>query len=180
MGKLVYALFVGIVGAALVHIAIIFLVPQLSKQDAWAYVVSTGEPYAFNPAVKETGPVKELHLTDPLFRMALCHFDLADGPVRLTASGDPAFWSISVLSANGTNLFSNNDRTSPGRLLDLLIANAADANALKKNLPTGLERSILVEADASQGFAILRAFQPDASWRDVVSAFLRNAQCAPI
>jgi uncharacterized membrane protein len=168
------------VGAGLVHVAIVFLLPRLSEQDAWSYVVSTGDAYQFNPATNGRGKVKEFHIADPLFKSALCRFDLNEGPVRLTASGDPSFWSVSVFSRSGLNLFSNNDRTTPARALDLLIANSADINALKKSMPAGLERSILVEANYGQGFAILRAFQPDASWRDVVSAFLRNAQCSPI
>lgn len=180
MAKLAYTLAIALVGAALVHVAIVFLVPYLSKRDAWAYVLSTGEAYKFNPAQSKGSASKTFHLADPLFRSALCRFDLDAGPVRLTASSDLAFWSVSVYSSDGLNLFSNNDRTSPEHALDLLLANPADAIQLKKNMPAGLERSILVEADAGEGFAILRAFVPDASWRDVVSAFLEKAECNPV
>ncbi len=177
MGKLLYALIIGAVGAVLVHIAIVFLLPQLSKQDAWAYAVSRGEAYKFNPGADKTNSGATFHLADPLFRTALCHFDLDEGPVRLFASGDQAFWSVAVFSRSGLDIFSNNDRTSPERVLDLLIANPADATALKKDMPPEYQRSILVESDTSQAFAILRAFEPDASWRNVVSAFLEGAQC---
>jgi uncharacterized membrane protein len=180
MGKLIYAILVGIVGAALVHVAIVFMVPHLSKRDAWAYVISTGDAYKFNSGPDKSEFSKMFRLADPMFRVALCHFDLDEGPVRLTASDDPAFWSVSVFSRSGFNLFSNNDRTSPSRVLDLVVANPADANTLKKNMPADLQRSILVEADAGQSFAILRAFEPDGSWRDVVSSFLANARCNPI
>lgn len=180
MGKLAYTLAVALVGAALVHIVVVFLVPHMSKRDAWAYVLTTGEAYKFNPANSKASANKTYNLADPLFRSALCRFDLDAGPVHLTASGELAFWSVSVYSSDGLNLFSNNDRTSPEHSLDLLLANTADAIQLKKNMPAGLEQSILVEAATGDGFAILRAFEPDASWRSVVSDFLGNAQCNPV
>jgi len=36
VARLLYAVVLGLVGAAIVHIAVLFLLPRLSERDAWS------------------------------------------------------------------------------------------------------------------------------------------------
>lgn len=179
MGKLLYALAAALVGAGLVHIVIVLAVPAFSDRDAWSGISGLGAPYEFTEIATGLPARTPIHLSDPLFRTATCHFDLSEGPVHVTAGGNVPFWSVSIFSGSGVNIFSNNDRTSPANDLDILVINPVDALEFRKNLPAGFERSITVEADIDAGFAVLRVFQPDESWRTIVAGFLQGAACNP-
>ena len=50
MLKLLYALLVGLFGAGIVHIAILFLVPDFSERDVWSRLAMVSDYYRVVPA----------------------------------------------------------------------------------------------------------------------------------
>ncbi len=178
--KALYILLFGLVGGALVHIAIVLAVPVLSENDAWSFIKENNKPYEFAEISRSDSGRALLRNSDPLFRVAACHFDLSEGPVHLQADGDVEFWSLSLFGRDGTIVFSFNDRNASERKLDIIVATKTDATALQKSEPSESEQSFLVSADIKAGYAILRVFQPDASWTGLAAKLLRNARCDPI
>jgi uncharacterized membrane protein len=178
MGRLAYALLVGIIGAGIVHIAVLLLIPHYAERTVWAQIGAEGTPYrihVLDPAKDGRGGFR-----DPLFQEAACRFDLADGPVHVTATGNVPFWSVSVHGRNGETLYSVNDRASTDGKLDLVVANAVQMVNLKKDLPEEAAQSILAEEDMGEGFVVIRAFAPDPSWGPSVRRFLSEAGCATL
>ncbi|PRD45791.1 DUF1254 domain-containing protein [Phyllobacterium phragmitis] len=175
MGRLIQALLLGLIGAGIVHIAVLLLVPVYSDRNAWSRISAYGGSYRFHVLETETDGRGGLH--DPLFQEAACRFDLLDGPVRVTAAGNVPFWSVSIYNRSGENLYSFNDRTSTDGKLDLVIANPIQMIDLKKDLPEAAAQSILVEEDIGEGFVVIRGFTPDQSWQSSVRNFLSDADC---
>ncbi|GGB08891.1 DUF1254 domain-containing protein [Brucella endophytica] len=173
MGRLVYALGLGLIGAGIVHIAVLLLVPVYSDRNAWSRITAQGEAYRFH--VLDAGKDGGFH--DPLFQLAACRFDLADGPVQVTATGNVPFWSVSVHGRNGETLYSVNDRASTDGKLDLVVANRLQMVNLKKDLPEEAAASILAEEEMSEGFVLIRAYTPDPTWVPSVRRFLSEAGC---
>jgi uncharacterized membrane protein len=68
---------------------------------------------------------------DPFAALALCRFDLARGPLRVRAAADgdrPT--SISVRLADGTIIYSANDKQTPNGKFNVLVVTQAQADAL--------------------------------------------------
>ena len=175
-------LLLGLFGAALVHIAILFLLPIYSERDVWTALATKGELYSTVPLVHAAnGAETGLPLVDdPLFEASVCRFDLSTGMSRIVADGRVPFWSMSVYDRDGLNVFSINDRSAQQRVLDVVIADPPQMLELRKGLPEALENSVLVLADVDEGLALVRVFVPDESWRGAVSAFLESMRCTPV
>lgn len=180
VAKLVYATLLGLLGAGIVHIAILLLLPAVSAQDAWSRLAAAGDLQTFVMLGEERGSLARLAAADPYFEAAACRFDLTAGGVHVEAAGRVPFWSISVYDRGGQNIYSFNDRTAVDGNLDLVLATPAQVIALRRSLPAALEQSIIVEIGAAQGIVVLRGFAPDESWRAGVADYLAGAQCAPL
>lgn len=176
MAKILRLLLLGLVGAAIVHIAILLLVPLYSSKNAWSHLEALGEPYRFHQLSEKSGLVSD---QDPLMEQAACRFDLTDGPVHITTKGTLPFWSLSVYAPNGDNLYSLNDNVSNDRQLDLIIADPIGIAALRADGLQNDGRSIIIEQDVSDAAIVLRSFVPDSSWQQQVKTFFTQASCVP-
>ena len=176
MTRALHLLLLGLLGAAIVHIAILMLLPILSEQDAWARLAARGEllqPVRLGSSEADS-PVP---LADPFFVGGACRFDLHHhGVLRVTAGSGAPFWSVSVYDRRGYNLHSFNDRTAGGRL-DLAVATTAQLAELRRELPEALSRSTFLEVDDPQGIVVVRAFRPDPTFEPVVAGFLDSMAC---
>ncbi|MBC2884727.1 hypothetical protein H7Q97_04830 [Ochrobactrum sp. CM-21-5] len=176
MGKILRLVLLGLVGAAIVHIAVLFLVPVYSDKNAWSRIESASDAYRFHRIDPQHGPVSD---NDPLVKQATCRFDLADGPVHITTKGDVPFWSLSVYAPNGDNLYSLNDSVSNERQLDLIVADPIGMASLRAGGLQSDGQSILIEQNIGEGAVVLRVFVPDATWQTQVKHFFDAAQCQP-
>jgi uncharacterized membrane protein len=180
MIRLAHALLLGLLGAGIVHIAVLFLVPQMSERDAWSRLALTSDLYRMTRIDPEAGGPAVAGSVDPLFRATACRFDLSEGVVRISAPGNVPFWSVSVYNRGGQNIYSFNDRTSATGLLDFAVLTPAQMIELRKELPEELQQAIFVEAPLDEGIVVIRTFVPDASWEEVVNRYLAGITCTLI
>lgn len=176
--KLLYPAILGLVGAGIVHVAILLLLPVISEKDAWSRLANTADPYTMVPVSGDAGDRRILRLTDPFFEAAACRFDLSDGMTRIHAAGHVPFWSISVYDRNGRNIYSFNDRAVVRSDLDLLVLTPLQMVELRKDLPPEFASSVFVEADIGEGIVVIRSFVPDPSWKPTISAYVKGATCS--
>jgi uncharacterized membrane protein len=175
--RFLYAILLGLVGAGIVHIAVLLLLPTLTERDAWSRLADAADLYVVTPADGSDGAQPVVEVPDPLFRAVACRFDLEDGPVRLKADGSVPFWSASIYGRSGDNLYNFNDRTATGGALDFVVVTPTQMIEMRKELPAELESSIFVEVDVDEGIVVLRSFVPDESWRSIVSTYLKSTAC---
>ena len=178
MGRLLHALVLGVVGAGIVHIVILLLVPSYSQRDAWA-ALSERSNYYFVTRLDPPGAEPLIGSIDPLFDAAACRFDLADGPVHVRGDGEVPYWSLSVYDRVGLNVFSVNDRSSSDSALDFVVATPSQMIDLRNDLPVSFDRSVFIEADVEDGIVVVRAFVPDESWEPTVTRYLQGVTCEP-
>ena len=180
-----------LLGGVALHLVILLALPGLTPGSAYrrlALKTPTGQVEILPRATPGTGP----SFSDPFAALALCRFDLAQGPLRLRAraDGDHPF-SVSVRLADGTILFSANDRQTPGGRFHILIVTQAQANAqdlLRDNAEpdeNAASKAGAVEEDelrlispAKTGFALFRALSLRESDYDAAAATLSSVECA--
>ncbi|RJG45905.1 MULTISPECIES: DUF1254 domain-containing protein [unclassified Mesorhizobium] len=179
MLRLIHAIILGLLGAGIVHIAVLMMIPDFSERDAWSRLAMAADLYTATPFAAETGPTSTVKSVDPLFEAAACRFDLTDGVVQVRAQGDMPFWSVSVYNRAGQNIYSFNDRTTTDRSLNFVVLTPAQMIEVRKDLPEGFEKSIFVEAPIDEGIVVVRSFVPDDSWKQVAASFLGSISCEP-
>ncbi|MDX8446094.1 DUF1254 domain-containing protein [Mesorhizobium captivum] len=177
MRSLLHALILGLLGAGIVHIVVLFLVPEFSERDAWSRLALASDLYKMTRLDAEAGVAPVVKSVDPMFYAAACRFDLADGLVRIRAPGDVPFWSASVYDRNGHNIYSFNDHNANGEKLDAVVLTPAQMIDVRRDLPEELQGAIFVEAPIEEGILVVRAFVPDDSWKPIVSRFLEQSAC---
>ncbi|MBN9074332.1 MAG: DUF1254 domain-containing protein [Rhizobiales bacterium] len=177
MHRLLYALAAGLLGAGIVHIAVLLMLPEFSERDAWSRLGPDSDIYAVHRI--DGGPAAEVlrGFEDPLFYVSACRFDLEDGFAHIKAPGGAPFWSASVYGRNGRNLYSFNDRTATNGALDFVVVTPAQMIDIRKELPPALVSSVFVEADIGQGIAVVRTFVPDRTWADKAAALHSGMTC---
>lgn len=179
MLRLAYTLLAGLVGAGIVHIAVLMMLPQFSEGDAWSRLSMQAGPFRIVQADSLVDASAIVAPGDPLFMAALCRFDLSQGMAHVRAIGRVPFWSVSVYDRGGQNVYSLNDRASQDGTLDLVVLQQAQMIEVRKFLPEDMEQSIFVETPVEEGIVALRAFVPDATWRPRIAAWLSGLSCDP-
>lgn len=176
--RLTYAALVGLAGATIIHIVILFLVPAYSERDAWSRLVEAGELFQLRHITGEIGDTAIVRGTNPFIRTLACRFEIDPGLARIQAAGDVPFWSVAIFDRKGQNIYSLNDRTSISNRLDLVIATPIRMVELRKDLPETYAESVFVELDANQGLAVIRIAVPDRSWDGLADKFASSATCS--
>jgi len=178
MRRLLYAVAVGLVGAGIVHIIVLLLLPDFSERDAWSRLESRGELYRMIRIDGTPAAAEVIHRSaDPLFYVAACRFDLEEGYAHITAPGRVPYWSVSVYDRSGQNIYSFNDRTATSGQLDFVVLTPPQMIDVRKELPEALVSSVFVEADIDQGIALVRVFVPDASWAPQMTRYIDGLIC---
>lgn len=170
---LAYPALLGLVGAAIVHIAMLLALPHFADRDAWSRLAAAGPTFGFVSLDAAVGRA------DPLVDAHACRFDLSDGAARVTAGAGVPFWSVSVYNRRGHNSYGFTDRTVATGKLDLVLVTPAQMIELRKAMPEALAGSVFVEIGDPVGIVVLRAFRPDDSWGPAVETFFRGARCQP-
>lgn len=179
MARIFYAILVGLVGAGIVHIAILLLLPQFPSEGGWNGLYGRSEPFAVTQIEREPGSPRAAAL-DPLFRAALCRFDMEDGALHLASDKRMPFWSMSIRNASGQSVYSFNDRAAADRSLDVVILSPARMVEMRKAVPAEFEHSIFIETPLDAGAVIVRTFVPDGSWDEEARRFFDGLSCEPV
>lgn len=177
MRRLLHAILIGLLGAGIVHIIVLLLVPEFTERNAWSRLAMASNLYRMTRLDAEAGGMPVVKSVDPLFYAAACRFDLSDGMVRVKAPGNVPFWSVSVYDRSGHNIYSFNDHSATGRVLDSIVLTPAQMIEIRKDLPEELQGAIFVEAPIGEGMFVIRSFVPDDSWKPTVSRFLEQSSC---
>jgi uncharacterized membrane protein len=184
-----------LLGGVALHLLILLALPGLAPGSAYrrlALRTPVGQVAILPRATPGTGP----SFSDPFAALALCRFDLSQGPLRLRAHADGGHpFSVSVRLADGTVLFSANDRQTPGGRFHILIVTQAQADALAdpQDFPgdnaeqdenaaskAGVsgEDELRLISPAKTGFALFRALSLRESDYDAAAATLSTVECA--
>ncbi|MEO1701446.1 MAG: hypothetical protein AAFR71_05275 [Pseudomonadota bacterium] len=182
MGRFLYALLIVSVGAVVAHLAVILLLPVTAPNTA-ARQLETALPLTLErpvdlSALQASGTL-DLHL-DPAFRTIGCQFDIGEAPFRLVGDGRVDFWSVSILDPLGVSIFSANDRIAPTPSIDLTVLSASQLRQFRQSPDPRLQNSIIVSSDDRTGYAIIRLFEPDESWKILVDDFVNATVCFPL
>lgn len=164
--------------AAIVHILVVLTIPQNVKHNAYDNASRFGPDRNFNLLPDVKPGAEPLPALDPAMKHAVCRFQLGDGPVLFSANVPVPFWSMGLFNAAGEAVYSLNNRTAGSDTLSMLVLTPEQLSILRENPPENLEDLIVIETEAIQGFALLRAFVPHPGEEKRIDAALQQAECS--
>lgn len=195
-GKLVLATATGLVLAGMTHIGAILLMPWLSEQDAYSRLSPTatadaavliaaprGDAFA-DPDARAARPTW-MPLHDPALAVGACAYDLADGPLRVSAPDGDLFQTLSLHARGAGAFYAVTDRAAVRGRLELVIATQAQLDALVAREEDGPESApedgfgdLRVVAPTPRGFVLARALAAFPSEAERAVALVEAVSCA--
>jgi uncharacterized membrane protein len=179
MRSLLYAIIIGLLGAAALHIVVILTIPVYSGLDAYARVLDLGADGEFKQ-LPENASENGLAVSGPFRKEAVCAFSFDDGPVLLTTEGKVPLWSATVYNSSSSEIFSMNDHASINGNLDIIAGTEAQIAELKKAASSNIANAILVSMPSGEGYVVVRAISPDKTMDAAAVDFLDAASCDPL
>ncbi|WP_306118141.1 MULTISPECIES: hypothetical protein [unclassified Roseitalea] len=180
MIRLIYAIVIGLVGASVVHLAIVFLLPRYSQNSAWNAIVAAttiNQPVEMNGEGDDPRLARLVSRFDPYFRQVVCRYDISEGGMRIHADVQAPLWTAAIYDSLALSYASGNDRLTAGQLLDFAIVDDRQLRFVRQNTPSVLTDSVIVPARDTQGFVIVRVFVPDRSWTQLAESFVQAISC---
>lgn len=179
MLRLLLAILTGLVGAALLHIFIILVLPLYTGTDIWSKTTSLDADFEFYLLPDKIAGA-DLYNDDPNVQLAICTFDIENGPLQIFAERPANLWTFSIFGKDGSEIYSMSRRSSIDGQVNILVLTPTQLLVLKSQEPDLVAKTVSVEMPDIEGFAVLRYITPSHSELSEARAFLTGAQCLPL
>jgi uncharacterized membrane protein len=171
----VFAILCGLVLAGIVHVVAVLAVPHFADHDA---VDVFGARGANGKAELITAQQDGLVDTDPATAIAVCGYDLSEGPVRVSAKTGTLPLSISLHRPGGGVIYALTDRAAIRGLIEFVILTAPQLEERIAQEDDGdSTRELRVVSGAEQGLIVIRALKRRPSDKQEAESLVSGAAC---
>lgn len=167
----------GVILGGVVHLVAVLALPRIATQDAYARL-SAMSPVNKVTALAQASPVNEpMPFMDPAFAMAVCRYDLGNGPIKLKVPVSQAYTSVSFYTRNDVAYYAINDRSAGRRVIELdLMTEAQHAELPEEEDVTAADR-LIIDSPTKAGLILLKALAPEPGLMPQAQAALAAASC---
>lgn len=167
----------GLLLGGIVHLASILLLPSMASRDAYARLVPVTQPNKAELLPQPTPEKAALPFMDPAFALAICRFDLAQGPLKLQMFVSPAYASASFYTRTGTAFYAINDRAAGRRIVELELMNADQRSRITEDEEVTAADRLIVESPTDTGLILLRTLALEPGAMPAMRGLLSAARC---
>jgi uncharacterized membrane protein len=161
----------------IVHLATVLILPSTATQDAYARLTPGAPVNVVTPVPAPTPQGAVLPFMDPAFATAVCRYDLAAGPLKLTAPASTAYISVTFYTRRGVAYYAINDRAAGRRVIELELMTAAQHNDMPEEEDATAADRLIVESPTQTGLIMLRALAPEPGLMPKARSALAGARC---
>jgi uncharacterized membrane protein len=177
MGALPFALGAALL-AVLVHILTILIMPAVAARTGAQLLLAR----AAGPGVQLVPPARPgdspTPFADPAMAIAVCAFDLGEGPHRIRAQTGDHFTSLVVVGASGDVLHGLTDKAAVRRSLDVLIGTEQQIRAAEaQDGEDRVSQEVRLRVSVQRGLVVMRSLAPRAADMPAAEEALKRAQC---
>lgn len=170
------ALFACLAGIA--HLGTILLIPRYAALDSASVFVTSGAEGRSDLISGATGQDVPIIDTDPLTAVGICGFDLADGPLRISARSGQTPLSISIHVRGGGVFYAVTDKAAQRGVIEFVVLNQAQLEErLARDDDGESQRELRVVAPARQGIVVARALVRQPSDQLMAEALVKSMAC---
>jgi uncharacterized membrane protein len=170
-------LFAGIFLGGIVHLGSILALPRTATHDAYARLSPLTPVNAFATLPEAAPGSSAMPFMDPAFAVAVCRFDLATAPIKLTVPVSPAYTSVTFYTRQGVAFYAINDRAAGRRSIELDLMTPAQRSLLPDEEDVTSADRLIIEAPTQTGMIVTRALSPEPGQMERTRASLATARC---
>ena len=176
MMRAIYWIVATLILALVVHLGVVIFVPGVDTGQKMAQLEAAGEINTLHRLGSTGDKIVPLTEPSPDLAYAFCKFDIRKRPLLIEGKIPPTYWSVSVYSETGENIYTLNDKQAGVPTIKLVIVQE-DAEIESPNSGDRPEDAIIVRAPTLTGLVLFRAFIPDHSLHDMVQRHLDSSKC---
>jgi uncharacterized membrane protein len=167
----------GVILGGIVHLATILALPRTATRDAYARLEAITQINTVTAIPPPTPNEAVLPFMDPAFAVAVCRYDLKNGPMKLTAPVSQAYTSVTFYTRLGVAYYGINDRAAGRRQIELDLMTTPQRDALPEDADVTAADRLIIESPTPTGLIVLRALSPEPSLMPMARASLAQARC---
>jgi uncharacterized membrane protein len=168
----------GVLLGGIVHLTTVLWLPELATQDAYSRLTPVAPVNAVTPVNAPTPDKSVVPFLDPAFAMAVCRYDLANGPLKFSVPVSPAYTSVSFYTRNDVAYYAINDRAAGRRVIELDLMTSDQRSDLPGDEEITAADRLIVESPTVTGLIVIKALAPEPGLMAAAQAALKAAKCA--
>jgi uncharacterized membrane protein len=162
----------------IVHLATMLMLPRAATQDAYARLTPAALQINRMVQLPAASPQNTaIPFMDPAFAVAVCRYDLTNGPIKFTAPVSNAYTSVSFYTRSGVAYYAINDRAAGRRIIELNLMTTEQREQLPAEEDVTAADRLIVEAPSNIGLIVLRALAAEPGMMPLVRNTVAAAQC---
>jgi len=169
----------GVLLGGIVHLATVLLLPELATKDAYSRLAPMAPLNAVTALPPPTPENAVVPFLDPAFAMAVCRYDLNDGPLKFSVPVSPAYTSVSFYTRKDVAYYAINDRAAGRRVIELELMTNEQRGELPGDEEVTAADRLIVESPTLTGLIVIKALAVEPGLMPVAQAALTAAKCTP-
>ncbi|MDO8875141.1 MAG: DUF1254 domain-containing protein [Pseudolabrys sp.] len=162
-----------------VHLGTIIMLPRTATQDAYARLAPIAPVNTVTALPVPKPDNATMPFMDPAFASAVCRYDLAQGPLKLTVPVSLAYTSISFYTRYDVAYYAINDRAAGRRVVELDLMTAEQRGQMPEDEEITAADRLIVESPTTTGIIAIRALAPEPGLMPMAQGAIANARCMP-
>ncbi|MET0969972.1 MAG: DUF1254 domain-containing protein [Tardiphaga sp.] len=178
MIRLVFTIIAGVLLGGVVHLVSVLALPRIATQDAYSRLSALTAENAVTPLAQAEPNNAPMPFMDPAFAVAICRYDLKNGPLKLTVPVSQAYTSVSFYTRNEVAYYAINDRSAGRKVIELdLMTEDQHAELPEDEEVTAADR-LIIDSPTTTGLIVLKALAPEPGLMPQAQASLAASTCA--
>jgi uncharacterized membrane protein len=177
MIRLAFTIIAGVLLGAIVHLVSVLALPRIASQDAYSRLTPTTKLNAVTQLPSADPSYTMMPYMDPAFAVAVCRYDLSDGPIKLTVPVSQAYTSVSFYTRNEVAYYAINDRSAGKKVIELDLMTEAQHNDLPEDEDVTAADRLIIDSPTSTGLIVMKALAPEPGLMPQAEASLAASNC---
>lgn len=167
----------GVLLGGIVHLATILWLPRTATQDAYSRLAAMIPVNAVATLPPPSAENITLPFMDPAFATAVCRYDLANGPMKLSLGVSQAYTSVSFYTRFGLAYYAINDRAAGRRIIELDLMTEQQHDQMPEEEDVTAADRLIVESPTATGVIVLKALAPEPGLMPMARDILATGRC---
>jgi len=178
MIRLLFTITAGVLLGLLVHLVSVLALPRIATQDAYSRLTPMTKLNAVTQLPPADPANSPMPFMDPAFALAICRYDLSDGPLKLKVPVSQAYTSVSFYTRNEIAYYAINDRSAGKKVIELDLMTEAQHNGLPEDEEITAADRLIIDSPTTTGLILLKALAPEPGLMPQAQASLAASTCA--
>ena len=177
MIRLAFTIIAGVLLGGVVHLVSVLALPRIATQDAYSRLTPMTKENAVTALPLAEPSNAPMPFMDPAFAVAICRYDLTNGPLKLTVPVSQAYTSVSFYTRNEVAYYAINDRSAGRKVIELDLMTEEQHAALPEDEEVTAADRLIIDSPSATGLIVLKALAPEPGLMPQAQASLSASRC---